>query len=79
MLRRIRKTSVGTSTRKDQESILPIVSNIGRLVTMDKEKAKVLITIFASVFTTDCSTHSPQVDGSEGADLGNDAAPAISK
>ena len=41
MLRRIRKTSVGTSTRKDQESILPIVSSIGRLVTMDKAKTDI--------------------------------------
>ena len=46
---------------------------------MDEEAAKVLSKFFASVFTSDCSTHSPQVDGSEGADLGNDAAPAISK
>jgi len=44
--------------RKAQEGVTFLESNTGRLVTTDKEKAEVL-KLFALVFTSDCSTHSP--------------------
>ena len=43
--------------REVQESILSLVNSTGRLVIRGKEKSKVL-NFFASVFTSDCSTHS---------------------
>ena len=43
--------------RKVQEGIPSLKSNTGRLLSMDK--AEVLKNIFSSVFTSDCSTHSP--------------------
>lgn len=46
---------------------------------MDEEAAKVLSKFFASVFTSDCSTHSPQVDGSEGGHGGSDARTTVSE
>ena len=46
---------------------------------MDEEAAKVLSKFFASVFTSDCSTHSPQVDGSEDGHGGSDARTTVSE
>ena len=36
-----------------------LVSNTGKLVTTDKGKAEVFNSVFALVFTSDCSSHSP--------------------
>jgi len=55
------------------------VSNTRRLVTVNKEKAEGFNNFFASVFTSDCSTHSPQVDGSEGGHGGSDARTTVSE
>ena len=35
----------------------PLLSNTGKLVTMDKEKAEALNNVFARVFTGNCSSH----------------------
>ena len=58
-----------------------LVSNTGRLVTTDKEKAEVLknFFFFASVFTSDCSANSPQADGLKGGNWGCNAPPTVSK
>ena len=54
----------------EQERLLQVCKpekdgSTGRVVTMEKEKAEVLVNFFASVFTDSCSSHSPRVDGSE--------------
>jgi len=40
-----------------KESISPLRSKTGKLVTTDKEKAEVINNIFASVFTVSLSCH----------------------
>ena len=64
--------------RKAQEGILPLASDIDRLVTTEMEKAEVL-NIFASVFSNNCSSHSPQMFGLVGGDWGSNVPPTISK
>ena len=59
--------------RKAQDVVPLLVSNKGRLVTVDKEKAEVFNNFFASIFTCNCSTLSPQVNGSEDENWGNNA------
>jgi len=44
--KRIRKASTGTVSGKVQESMPSLLSNTGRLVTTDKEKAEVLKNFF---------------------------------
>lgn len=53
-----------------------LVINTGRLET-DK-KAEVLENNFASVFTSDCSTHNLREDSLEGGNWGNDSPPTVS-
>jgi len=65
--------------RKAQKGVPPHVSNTSSLITTGKEKAEVLTNFFASVFTSDCSTHSSQVKGSEGGNCGSDAPSTVSK
>jgi len=55
------------------------VSNTDRLVTADEDKAEGFNNFFASVFTSDCSTHSPQADGSDGGNLGSIALHCVSE
>ena len=43
--------------RKVKESISPLMSKTGKLITKDKEKAEVLSTFIASVFTGNLSSH----------------------
>ena len=64
--------------RKVQEVFPHLLSNRGRLVTTNKEKAEIL-SLFASVFTVDHSSHIPQVDGSEGEDRGSNVPPTVGK
>ena len=45
--------------RKVQKGIPHLVSNTGRLITTDREKADVLINLFTSVFTGNFSAQSP--------------------
>lgn len=54
------------------------MSNKGRLVKKDKEKTEIL-NIFASAFTSWCSTHSPQAGGSEGGNWLSSAHSAVSR
>jgi len=65
--------------RKVQEGIPPKASNTGRLATMNKEKAEVFNNIFASVFTTDCSSHTPRVDRSKDGDWWKNVPTSVSK
>lgn len=55
------------------------MSNISKLITTDEEKAKVLNNIFASVFTGNCSSYNPQVDGSEDRNWGSNVHPSVSE
>jgi len=63
--------------RKVQEGVPSPVSNTRRLVTVNKEKAEGFNNFFASVFTSDCSTHSPQADGSEDGNWGSVVPPSV--
>jgi len=65
--------------RKVQEGIPPKASNTGRLATMNKEKAEVFNNIFASVFTTDCSSHTPRVDRSKDGDWWKNVPTSVRK
>ena len=70
--RRIRKTYTATSTRKGKsEKMYSLVSNTGRLVTMDK-KAEVFNNFF-------CLSLHLQLDRLEGSDYRSSVAPAVSK
>jgi len=53
--------------RKVKESVSPLLSKTGKLVTTDKEKAEVL-KFFASVFTGNLSSHTSRVDGPQDRD-----------
>jgi len=54
--------------RKVKESVTPLMSKTGELVTMDKEKAEVLNNIFASVFTGNLSPCPSPADGLQDGD-----------
>jgi len=58
--------------RKVQEGIPPKASNTGKLVTTDKKVAEVLYSTFASIFSNNCSPHSPQMFGLVGGDSGSE-------
>ncbi|KFQ67578.1 hypothetical protein N335_10393, partial [Phaethon lepturus] len=47
--------------RKVKESVTPLMSKTGKLVTTNEEKAKVLNDFFASVFTGNLSSHTSRV------------------
>ena len=53
------------------------MSNTGRLVTTDKEKAEVFNNTFA--FTADCSSHSLWAGSLEGGNWGSIALPTVHK
>ncbi|KFV50335.1 hypothetical protein N328_01276, partial [Gavia stellata] len=61
--------------RKFKESIPPLMSKTGILVTMDEEK--VLKNIFASVFTGNLSSHTSRVDGPQDRDWGSKVPPTV--
>jgi len=43
--------------RKVKESVTPMMSKTGKLITTDEEKAEILNKIFASFFTGNLSSH----------------------
>ncbi|KFM05399.1 hypothetical protein AS27_15836, partial [Aptenodytes forsteri] len=63
--------------RKVKESILPLMSKTGKLVTTDEEKAEVLNNVFASVFTGNLSSLTSRADGLQGRDLGSKVPPTV--
>ena len=66
--------------RRDQEGVTPLlVTNTGKLVTVDKQKAEVLNNFFCSLFTDNCSSHITQEDSLEGRDWWSNGPPAVSK
>ena len=64
---------------KVQESVLPLVSDTGKMETTDKEKTEVLSKLFASVFPDNCSPHSPQIFVLVGGGHGGNTLPTVSK
>ena len=59
--------------RKVQGGVTPSVSDKGKLVTTDKKKSEILNNFFALIFSDNCSSHSPQINGLEGGDWGSNA------
>ena len=64
--------------RKVQEGVTPPVTDTGRLVTTDKEKAEVFH-FFASAFPDNCSPHSPQIFGLVGGNWGSNMSSTVSE
>jgi len=62
---------------KVQESALPLGNKYGDLVSTDKEKAKVLNTFFASVFTGNFSPQPSRADGLQDGDQRCKAPPTL--
>jgi len=62
-----------------KESVPPLMSETGKLVTADEEKAEVLHNIFASVFTSNLSPHPSQVDGWHEGDQEGKIPPVVSE
>ena len=72
MPERIRKASIGTSTRKQKSRrAYSPPSEWHRQAGNDKGKAEVLNNFFASVFLDDCLPHGPQTFGLVGGDWGS--------
>jgi len=63
--------------RKVKESMFPLMSKTGKLVTTDEYKAEVLKNIFASVCTGNLSSHTSQVGGPPDGDWGSKVPPAV--
>jgi len=60
-----------------KESVCPLMSKTGKLVTRGKEKAEVLRNWFASVFTGSVCSHNSPVDGPQGRGWESKVPPTI--
>ncbi|GAB0184642.1 mitochondrial enolase superfamily member 1 [Grus japonensis] len=65
--------------RKTRENVVPLRKEPGDLVTWDVERAEVLNDIFASVFTSKCSSDTTPVTEGKGRDWGNAEPPTVGK
>ncbi|KFQ78147.1 hypothetical protein N335_09061, partial [Phaethon lepturus] len=63
--------------RKVKESVLPLKSKTGKLVTTDEEKAEVLNDFFASVPTGSVSSHTSRGDGPQDRDWRSKVSPTV--
>ncbi|KFQ77747.1 hypothetical protein N335_12351, partial [Phaethon lepturus] len=63
--------------RKVKESVPPLTSKTGRLVTMDEEKAEVLNEFFASVFTGSVSSQNSRVNRPQDGDWRSKVPPPV--
>jgi len=63
--------------RKVKESVSPLISKTGKVVTTDKEKAGVLNNFFASVFTGSLSSHTSRGDGPQESYWGCKVPPTV--
>ena len=63
--------------RKTRENMGPLQKETGNLVAQGMEKAEVLNSIFASVFTSKCSSHTTPAAEGKGRDQENEESPAV--
>ena len=62
---------------KVKESVPPLVSKTGKLVTVDEEKAEVLKNFYASALTGNLSSHISQVDRKQDGDWRTKIPPTV--
>jgi len=63
MLRIISASTAISTEKKGQRKHIPLMSETGKLVTADEQKAEVVSNYFASVFTGNLSSHTSRVEG----------------
>jgi len=64
-------------SEKARETVGPLWKEVGDLITWDMEKAEVLNSFFASVFTSKCFRHTTQAADGKGRVWGNKEPPTV--